>query len=159
MSCDPVLRIDDTGHIRVLVEEAGVFRPEEVDVACELASDALSGDPSYRFLLWRGESGAVDAYSCYGEIPITDGRFDLYWIVVSPRLQGQGIGAQLLRETESAIRTLGGGHVYAETSGLPNYTPARRFYEASGFTEAARLSDFYREGDDKIIYRKLLAQA
>ena len=44
--------------------------------------------------------------------------------------------------------------IIAETSSQPKYDKARLFYERLGFMEAARIRDFYRVGDDKIIYIK-----
>lgn len=41
-----------------------------------------------------------------------------------------------------------------ETSGLPDFSAARAFYEKHGFTREARIGDFYQEGDDKLVYVK-----
>ncbi|MBI5682630.1 MAG: hypothetical protein HZC45_05640 [Deltaproteobacteria bacterium] len=44
--------------------------------------------------------------------------------------------------------------LFTETSSKPDYAKTRFFYERNGFFETARLKDFYRSGDDKIIYCK-----
>jgi hypothetical protein len=36
---------------------------------------------------------------------------------------------------------------------MEKYVSTRRFYERTGFTAEAVLKDFYRPGDDKVIYR------
>jgi ribosomal protein S18 acetylase RimI-like enzyme len=44
-----------------------------------------------------------------------------------------------------------------ETSGLPAFEGTRGFYRARGYAEEARIRDFYQAGEDKIVFRKLLA--
>ncbi len=154
---DDILKQSDIGAIRDLAREAGVFNEEEIDIAGCLAEEKFSGrESSYNFLFIRDEAGVPLAYTCFGEICLTDNRFDLYWIVVSPKLQGKGMGERILSLTEDATRKLGGVHLYAETSGTDLYIPARKFYLKNGYTEAARLKEYYRDGDDKYIFHKKL---
>jgi ribosomal protein S18 acetylase RimI-like enzyme len=61
-----------------------------------------------------------------------------------------------MTETERRIRQAGGGRVYAETSGRPQYEPTRAFYERLGFARETQLKDFYALGDDKVFYVKVL---
>jgi ribosomal protein S18 acetylase RimI-like enzyme len=98
--------------------------------------------------------GRLVGYTCYGLIAATEGSYDLYWIAVEAARQRAGIGAAVLAETERLIRAAGGRRIYAETSGRSEYVPTRGFYERNGYAEEARLKDFYRPGDDKVIYVK-----
>lgn len=149
---------DDVASIRNMVIAAGVFSQEEIDVAEELAQDAATlGEKShYNFLMAQGARGGVAAYTCFGRIPLTDERYDLYWIVTDPTQQRQGLARELMTRTEDAIRKLGGKAIYAETSSRDIYLPAQKFYLRTGFELAARVKDFYREGDDKLLYCKWL---
>lgn len=155
LSHDDNLLQSDLDYISKLVREAGVFNEEEIRVARELAEDSLNGhDLTYKFLFFRDESGEPMAYTCYGEIPLTEKRFDLYWIVVSPKVQGQGVGKKIMEATEERIAALDGKHIYAETSSTDHYIPARKLYLKHGFIEACVVKDFYRNGDDKVLYQK-----
>lgn len=147
----------DVTAIRAMVQEAGVFSPEEVDVAEELAQDAATlGEKShYRFLLAE-QAGQLLGYACFGRIPLTDERYDLYWIVTTNTAQRTGVAAALLAEAEQAIRNFGGKALYAETSSRVIYLPAQNFYAKQGFVLAAEVKDFYRKGDDKLLYCKWL---
>ncbi|MCA9290216.1 MAG: GNAT family N-acetyltransferase [Phycisphaerales bacterium] len=147
------VRAADVDDVRRLVTATGVFRADEVDIAVELAQDAAHRGPAsdYRFFFVDGAAGAI-GYSCYGRIGCTLGSYDLYWIVVDPAHHGQGIGRRLLRATETAIAELGGRRIYVETSSLPGYEAARRFYVTAGYDLIARLPEFYAPGDDKCIY-------
>jgi GNAT superfamily N-acetyltransferase len=142
----------DIARVRALVTEAGVFTPEEVDVAAELVETTLSGAEPYRFL-FADDGEALAGYTCFDRIPLSTVSFDLYWIVVRPGLTRSGLGRELLHRTANLVRIQGGLQIFAETSSRPPYAPARAFYSRCGFTEAARLADFYDHGDDKLIYR------
>ncbi|MEC9369011.1 MAG: GNAT family N-acetyltransferase [Pseudomonadota bacterium] len=148
----------DIQRIRRLVASTGMFTAGEVAVAAELAEERIhKGRASgYEFILAE-ESGKLSGYACYGLTPATSGTFDLYWIVVSPDFQGHGLGRQLLGRVEAAVRRAGGKRLIADTSGSAKYEPTRRFYDSTGFSRMAVLPDFYREGDDKIIYSKAMA--
>ena len=139
-------------HIRNIISQTGVFSESEVQVARELAEEHLSNtDSSYLFqLAYHNEE--LLGYTCYGEIPMTDKRYDLYWIAVSPKAQGSGLAQQLIETTHKHIRSLNGTHVYAETSSTSNYNSARKFYIKQKYIEVARIPSFYKEGDDKVIY-------
>lgn len=151
------VREEDIGAVRELVRAADVFNEEEIRVAGELVEDRLLfGDMSEFHFLFADMGSGLGGYTCYARIPLTEGRYDLFWIVVAPAYQKTGLGQALLRETEQRVRAAGGVALYAETSGRDLYAPAHAFYEKNGFKKAALLPDFYRDGDDKVIYWKVL---
>lgn len=154
------LQAADVDAVRELVDATGFFSAAEVAIAAELVAERLAQGAAsgYEFLLLE-QDGRLLGYTCYGEIPGTTGSFDLYWIVVAPDRQGQGLGQQLLAATETAVRDGGGRLLYAETSARAQYAPTRRFYERAAFHAAAQLPDYYAPGDGKVIYAKALAPA
>lgn len=154
MSCSlrPVGRAQ-RARLEALTRATGVFREAEVATAVELLDEATAGDDDYRFV------GAYDGdelvgYACWGPTPGTEGTYDLYWIVVDPRGQGQGIGTQLLREVEGRLTADGCRLLIVETSSRADYAATRRFYEARGYTRAAVVPAYYAPGDDLVIYLK-----
>lgn len=148
----------DPARIRALVAATGFFSAEEVAIAGDLAEETLAtgGRAGYAFCFADGPAG-LDGFTCFGRIPGSDWSFDLYWIVVSPARQGAGLGRRLLAATESAVVAAGGGRLYVDTSSRPQYAPTRAFYLACGYTVAAELPDFYRPGDGKVVFVKVLA--
>ena len=151
----------DHETIRDIVESTGFFTREEIGVALELVREnLLQGAASgYSFLLAEDDSGSTLGYTCFGPIPCTQDRFDLYWIAVRPDHQGCGIGGRLLEETEQLVAELGGTRIYIETSSRKEYAPTRYFYLKSGYLSEAELRDFYSTGDSKIIFIKKLSSA
>ena len=63
---------------------------------------------------------------------------------------------ELLRFAEEHIRAKGGRLLIAETSSTPKYEKTRAFYERKGFERRACIKDYYKPGDDLIIYGKYL---
>jgi ribosomal protein S18 acetylase RimI-like enzyme len=154
------LRDSDPDQIEALVRATGFFSPEEVGIARELADDALAkrDNSHYRFVL-ADQNAMLAGYACFGRIPGTRSGWDLYWIVVAPAAQAQGVGRQILHKVEHRVSAAGGDRLYAETSSREQYAPTRRFYSGCGFTQAAEFPDFYAPGDGKIVYVKLLASS
>jgi ribosomal protein S18 acetylase RimI-like enzyme len=130
------------------------FLPHEVVVAEELL-DAYLSDPESGYHILVAETGSkVSGYICYGETPLTVGTWDIYWIAVDRSLQGQGIGAALMKATEDKIKELHGRLVVIETSSKADYNKTRRFHAAQGYAEIAIIPDFYEIGDGKVIMVK-----
>lgn len=149
----------DEETVRRLVRRTGLFSAEEGEIAAELVRERLSrGDESgYRFLFAEDGEGLV-GYTCWGPTPATRGTFDLYWIAVTPEVQGQGVGRELLARTEEQVRDSGGRLLVVETSDRAQYAPTRAFYERCGFRQAAVIAEFYAPGEGKIIYGKRLSE-
>jgi len=114
----------DYGQIREILESSGFFRPEEVVVALELVEEGQKNgnESGYYFITARAKNRVI-AYSCYGPIPLTFNRWDIYWIAVTDRFRGKRIGGMLLEKTEERIRALGGKKAYIETSSSHLYAP------------------------------------
>jgi ribosomal protein S18 acetylase RimI-like enzyme len=156
-----IITPNDVAAIRSLCTAVGNFTAEEIDIAIEVADDGLnkgSLKSGYNFVFCdEKETGAVLGYAIWGPIPLTDKSHDLYWIVVDPTKQRRGIGSAIMRECERQVIAAGGAHLYLDTSAKESYDATRLFYEVNGFTVAAHLKDYYREHDDKVIYRKIIA--
>ncbi|MEZ6122110.1 MAG: GNAT family N-acetyltransferase [Planctomycetaceae bacterium] len=148
---------NDLQAVRCIVQDTGFFRPDEVDVAIELVDERLQkGDASGYFFVIAEIQSQVVGYACYGPIACTLGSFDLYWIAVAPSFQGRGLGQRLIQETERLIRAAGGRNVYIETSGRPQYSPTRTFYQRCGYEVVAVLPEFYDIDDDKVVWARSL---
>ena len=146
---------NDIQRIKEIVESTGFFYEYEVEVATDLLKEKLYEGIDYEFLFAEID-GITVGYTCYSTIECTISSYDLYWIVVDDKYRGKGIGKVLIEETCKHIKELGGTNVYAETSGTDHYIPTQKFYLSNGFEMEARIKDFYRKDDDKLIYTRHL---
>ena len=151
----------DRDRIHEILQATGRFTAEEVTCAMELVDECLQRPEKGDYIVHVADTtdGAVpvSGYVCYGATPLTDGVYDLYWIAVDPRYQGQGVGQVLLRFVENEVRKLRGRMLLIETSSKDSYGPTLRFYERAGYDEISRIKDFYRIEDDKVVFCKRLA--
>ena len=151
------VRSADVAKVRDLVTRTGVFSADEIDIAAELVEDRLNDGASsgYHFVIAE-RAGKIAGYACFGPIAGIESAFDLYWIAVDSDCQGDGVGRAVLAKAEVAMRAMGASRHYAETSSTDAYAPTRAFYLSTGFREVARIADFYRPGDGKVIYERVL---
>jgi len=100
--------------------------------------------------------GNLCGYACIGPTPFTLATWHLYWIAVHPKVQGRGVGRAIQAYVEQHVIASNGQRLVVETSGRPDYLRSRRFYEASGYSAAGRIADYYKPGDDCVFYCKVL---
>ncbi len=152
----PLLR-EDREPIRQLIVETGVFTDEEVGIALELIDVVLDKPGQKDYIIFTCVDGStVVGYYCIGPTPATASTFDLYWIATKRSVQGKGIGSKLDDHAMNLIRSKGGRLMIAETSSQAKYEGTRKFYIARGYTELARIRDYYRIGDDLVVYGRYI---
>ena len=149
---------DDTPILVPLAEQTGVFKPLEIQALREVLDDyhAHNQAGGHRCVTLE-DAGGVLGFAYYAPEAMTDRSWSLWWIAVLPALQGRGLGSELLRYVEEDARAAGTRVLFIDTSSLLHYEPTRRFYLKHGYTVTAVLSDFYADGDDKVVFRKRLA--
>ena len=146
----------DRAGLAELIAEDDLFTPAEVSVALELVDHALA-EPGgeYRVLVAECD-GRLAGYVCYGPTPMTEGTWDLYWVVTHPDARGRGVARALVSRMEHDLRSRGARLVRVETSHLDGYGAAHVFYERLSYPVAARVRDFYKPGDDLLLLIKHL---
>lgn len=149
--------IGDRERIREILISTARFTRQEVGWAMELVDLAVAAARSeYEAHVIEDASRCVQGYVLFGPTPMTEGVFDLYWIAVDPKRQGQGLGQLLLRFVENEVRRREGRMLLIETSSKRSYAPTVRFYQRAGYREISRIKDFYRIEDDKVVFSKTL---
>ncbi len=151
------VRSEDVETVRRIVASTDMFSSEETAIAAELVQERLDrgAESGYEFV-FADLAGRTVGYSCYGPVPGTVDRWDLYWIAVRPDGQRSGMGRDLASRTEARMAERGAKRIYVDTSDGKKYQPTRAFYRALGYHKVAELPDFYRDGDGKVIYMKAL---
>ena len=149
-------RAEDREAIGEIARRAEVFNPEEEETVFELFDAYLqSRDSGYEFFSAKVEQ-RLAGFACWGATPLTEGTYDLYWICADRERRERGIGRALFEAVEAAVRARYGRMIVIETSAAEIYLPAAHFYERMGCRQAARIPDYYRPGEDLLVYVKYL---
>lgn len=157
------MEADDRSAILRLVQATGNFNEDEVAIAKELI-DIVVEQPDqkdyYAYVAYptsmteTDRDSKISGFLLIGPTPATTGTYDMYWIAVDPAYQGQGV-AQLLDSTAvDFVRARSGYLLIAETSSQPSYERTRAFYHKQGYSVVARIPDYYKPGDDLIVFGK-----
>ena len=151
------LLYNDRSQLVKIVEETENFSPEEKQVAIELIDEAIN-NPNHEYYntFVYEEDGKIYGYHCTGKRALTDGVYDLYWIVVDRKTQNKGLGKKLLDHAESFVKDNNGRWILAETSSKDNYNATRNFYLRNKYSIVAEIRDFYKVNDNLIVFGKYI---
>jgi ribosomal protein S18 acetylase RimI-like enzyme len=144
------LQAADLPLLAQVIAATGLFPPELLD---GMAAPHLGGAAEE---VWLVAPGAGLAYAAPEQL--TQGSWNMLLIAVHPDRQRGGLGAALAAAVEDEVAARGGRLLLVETSGLPAFEGARSFYQRQGYEREARIRDYYQPGEDKIVFRKLLAR-
>lgn len=158
----PLAAADRDGVCRIL-EGAGNFTGDEVAIALELVDEWIELGEESGYLTYVLDSPAdgdgVLGYVCFGPTPLTESTYDLYWIAVDKSKHRGGVGRRLLKFTEEEVARRGGKLLLVETSSQETYGGTIQFYERTGYELVGKIKDYYKPGDDKLIFAKTLSAA
>ncbi len=153
---------DDITALIAIADASGLFQPDQLEEVGAMLADYFGGNSSgdrdsEHFWITddAGNAGPVGVAYCAPE-PMTEGTWNLQMIAVHPDHQGQGRGTTILRYVEQTLTQRGGRILLVETSGADSFERVRAFYRKAGYDEEARIREFYKAGEDKIVYRKAL---
>ncbi|MBV6621899.1 MAG: GNAT family N-acetyltransferase [Rivularia sp. (in: Bacteria)] len=147
---------DDTDTIMNLALSIGMFKGEELEELGAMLCGYFEGSLGEGHSWVVCDDNGVVGVGYFAPEEFADGVFNLYFIAVHPNSQGQGYGSTIINHIEKTLAEQEIRLLLVETSGLPNFEMTRKFYRKQGYEEEARIRDYYKPGDDKIIFRKAL---
>ena len=149
---------DDTDTIMNLAEAIGMFEEEELEVLGGMLGGYFEGSLGEGHSWIVCDDGGIVGVGYFAPEQYAYGVYNLYFIAVHPKYQGKGYGSAMLNRVEKTLTEKGERLLLVETSGLPNFEMTRKFYHKLGYEEEAKIRDYYKAGDDKIIFRKALVK-
>ncbi len=112
----------------------------------------LPEDVTQHFVLENPKDAQIVGVSGYFvEDTEARGIYWLGWTYVNPFHRNKGYGAMLVHLVMRSVQRFGARKLYLSTSDLPEYAEAVRFYQKFGFREEGRLTDYFEEGEAKLI--------
>ncbi len=151
------LQANDRAQLVAIIENTNNFSEEEKKVAVELIDEAIANPNHEYYNVFVSENeNKIDGYHCVGKRALTDGVFDLFWIVVESSTQNKGIGKQLLDHSENFVKESNGRWILAETSSKDSYNATRNFYMRNKYSIVSQIKDFYSVNDNLIVFGKYI---
>lgn len=144
------LRRDDLAGVRLILDTTGLFRSSMVE---GMAEPFLSSEAPQLWLVAVRDGQILGFAYCEPE-RMTEGTYNLLALAVLTDFQREGIGAALMRHVESGVHHENGRLLLVETSTDRDQDAARAFYLKNGFTEEARIRNFYAPGQTKVVFCK-----
>ena len=146
-----------TDAVMALAKKMGMFDANDLAHIQETLDNTHNGITKDLWFV-ADDNGLKGVLYCAPE-PMTKGTWNVLMLLVDPDHQGQGYGSKLMQAAEQALIAQGDRLLIVETSSLDAFEGARAFYAKCGFTQEARIRDFYEAGNDKIIFRKTLIKS
>ena len=150
---------NDTTALIALAEASGLFEPNQTEELAQMLDRHFNGETENQDLWFTDDDNGVVGVAYVAPERMTEGTWNLYLIAIHPDYQRQGRGVALLRHVEQVLADRGERLLLVETSSLESFEYVRSFYRKNGYNEEARIREFYKAGDDKIIFRKALGKS
>jgi ribosomal protein S18 acetylase RimI-like enzyme len=144
---------DDIAGLEEVLDSSGLFPSECLN---EMMSEYLNNPESEE--IWFTcllEDKPVGFGYCAPE-KFTQGTYNLLAIAVRKDMQGKGLGRSMMGYIERLLKEKSNRLLIVETSSDSQYGLTREFYEKLNYVQEATIRDFWKGGEDKIIYLKKL---
>ena len=147
----------DTDALIAVACSSGLFEPHQIEELTGMLAQYFSNQSTANEIwVTDDDHGAVGVAYAAPE-RMTEGTWNLYLIAVHADRQRQGRGTAILKYVERLLASKGQRLLLVETSGTKDFDYVRTFYRNTGFEEEARIRDFYAEGIDKVVFRKIIS--
>lgn len=143
----------DMAGLKKVVDSSELFPSEYLD---EMISDYFHNpDTQDIWFTCFDDNKPVAIGYCVPE-KFTDGTYNLLAIGVSQDAQRKGVASEMMKYIERLLKHKEGRILIVETSSGDAQMGARKFYQQIGYTQEAIIRDFWKDGEDKIVYWKKL---
>jgi len=143
----------DIAGLKEVLDSSGLFPSEYLD---DMISDYLYNADSQDIWLTYLEGNKHAAFCYCVPEKLADRTYNLLAIGVSQEYQRKGIASELMKYIEQLLKRKDGRLLIVETSSDIAQSSARKFYQKSGYNQEAVIRDFWKEGEDKVIFCKKL---
>jgi GNAT superfamily N-acetyltransferase len=141
----------DRSKIFNLFSHSGQFSPREISYAMALFdSHTQYGNDSVNHFILQEKDHDLHSCACYGPMPLSENRFQLYWLAIDHHHRKAGLSKTIEQVIEDKVRHLGGVKIFIEASSLPRHESLRHFHESCGYRLVAVVPDYYAQGDHKV---------
>lgn len=144
---------EDVQGFKEVLDSSELFPSEYLD---DMIFDYLSNPESEEIWFTSLSNNNIIGLGYCTPKKFTDGTYNLLAIAVRKELQGKGIGRQMIGFIEQLLKEKSKRILIIETSSDPQYQLTREFYKNLNYRQEATIQDFWKEGENKVIFWKKL---
>ena len=148
-----MIQQDDIADLKQVLDSIELFPSSMLD---EMIAEYLNNPQSEEIWFTATENDKPISIGFCAPEKLTEGTYNLYAIGVRNNIQGIGIGSKMMTFIEDRLREDGHRVLIVDTSGTEDFALTRNFYKKLGYHQEAVIRDFWKEGDDKVIFWKKL---
>ena len=145
--------MDDLPHVKTVLDSIELFPSDMLE---DMISDFMNNPVTAEIWFTATENHVPVSIGYCAPEQLTQGTYNLLAIGVRSDLQGKGIGQAMMAYLEEKLRNNGHRVLIVETSGTEAFELTRKFYTQMGYSKEAVIRDFWKEGDDKVVFWKRL---
>ncbi len=108
-----------------------------------MTASYLNGNPDKEIWAVAEEESVLQCVAFCAQEKLTNGTWNLYLLAVDLASQRHGVGTAMVSWIERRLCDQQARLLLVETSSLPEFEPARRFYLRYGFEQEGLIRDFY----------------
>lgn len=143
----------DINGLKKVIDSSELFPSEYLD---DMMSDYFENPETQAIWFTYIDNNEQAAIGYCVPEKFTEGTYNLLAIGVSKHAQRKGIASQMMKYIEQQLTQKDGRILIVETSSDDAQIGARKLYQKIGYTQAAVIKDFWKDGEDKIIFWKKL---
>lgn len=143
----------DIDHLKLVVDSSELFPSEYLP---EMTKEYLDGGNAQDIWFTFVEENTPVAIGYCAPEKFTMGTFNLLAIGVKKDFQGRGIASEMMKYIERLLSERNGRILIVETSSDSTQSAARSLYRKNGYIQEAVIRDFWKEGEDKVVFWKKL---
>jgi ribosomal protein S18 acetylase RimI-like enzyme len=144
---------NDIDDLKIVIDSSELFPSEYLE---DMISDYFNNSDSEEIWFTYVENNKPVAIGYCVPEKLTEGTYNLLAIGVGKANQRTGIASEMMLYIEQYPKTKGARILIVETSSDDAQAGARNFYQKIGYTLEAVIRDFWKEGEDKIVFWKKL---
>jgi GNAT superfamily N-acetyltransferase len=144
----------DKNQMIELFSSVNLFDTNELEFMSDLIETFFTSSKEEGHYWVVNDDNGINAVAYYAPESFGKNVYNLYFIGVLPQYQGKGVGGLMLKYIENHLKELNQRLLLIETSGLPSFESTRQFYIKNDYKLEATIHEYYKEGDDKIVFVK-----
>jgi ribosomal protein S18 acetylase RimI-like enzyme len=142
----------DLNALKTIIDNVGLFPSAMLD---DMMTRYLAENVDQEIWLVAESEGVLGIAYCAAE-RMTSGTENLLLLAVAPEAQRKGVATALVQAIAQTAAAKGAHLLLVETSSSADFDGPRRFYANQGFSEVARIADYYQPGEGKVTFAKRL---